>query len=454
MQHRNLEIERLRAVAVIMTTVAHGVFNWILPTFMVYSFTGVDLFFVISGFVVTASMLRLLPKFSSGEILSQKLAKSSIALKTFYLKRAFRIAPLAATWMAIYFFLAVIFKKIGGGGNFADPEVIAKEILGVMSGFYNFLTAYGLSGNISHYWSLAVEEQFYLVAPLLLVFFVSKKNRILLAISSIVILMIISPLISALMGGNKVFSLIYGYRYFSLFVGVLITLIYTGRKSLVTQRANEKFFIDYAYQHLIKYFRNLFLSSWFSKNMQKKLVGLFSFSLSSVFASGVKSFKFFAGFGCIMVIWTINGIAPAPIRYGFSYVVVAFFAGILVYLASLETGWILEVPVLRRVLEYIGSRSYGIYLGHFAFVRLKPTILSLYATDLPQWVTISRRGLFLQDTLLWIGLLIACEIFFWLIEQPFINMGKAYIKSKISIDNPPVSSDISTRTLTSDLTQG
>jgi peptidoglycan/LPS O-acetylase OafA/YrhL len=148
----------------------------------------------------------------------------------------------------------------------------------------------------------------------------------------------------------------------------------------------------------------------------------------------VKSFKFFLGLGCIMVIWSINGIADPPVRYGFSYVIVAIFAGVLVYLASLETGWILDVPILRNILEYIGSRSYGIYLGHFAFIRLKPTLLKLYDANLPSWVKISHRGLFLQDTLVWIGLLIICEMLFWLIEQPFINMGKAFIKSRIVPD--------------------
>ncbi len=58
---RNIEIERLRGVAVTMVIVTHGIFLHLFPVFMRRSFNGVDLFFAISGYVVTLSLLKLLP---------------------------------------------------------------------------------------------------------------------------------------------------------------------------------------------------------------------------------------------------------------------------------------------------------------------------------------------------------------------------------------------------------
>src|SRR3989338_4341451 len=104
-EHRkNLEIERLRAIAGIMVTGTHGLFLHIFPTFMRQSFIGVDLFFAISGFVVTLAFLRIVRiTMTNAGSLEDRLSKSVIALKTFYIRRVCRILPLAFTWMLIYF---------------------------------------------------------------------------------------------------------------------------------------------------------------------------------------------------------------------------------------------------------------------------------------------------------------------------------------------------------------
>ena len=115
---------------------------------------GVNVFFVISGFLITTLLLR---EFS---------ATGGINLRQFYIRRAFRILP------PYYFYLAVI-AILGAVGVFSLP-------LNALTSASFFLWNYWpVSGSwyFEHLWSLAVEEQFYLIWPLLLVWALNCGNR-------------------------------------------------------------------------------------------------------------------------------------------------------------------------------------------------------------------------------------------------------------------------------------
>lgn len=408
MNTKNLEIERLRAVAVIMTTVAHGIFSSFLPTFLLYSYTGVDIFFVISGFVVTLSFIKLLPEFTKEESFESRIQKAQVALRTFYLRRAFRILPLAIFWLATYMYLSLYFAKAGGGGNFGPPEDIFREVIAVLSGFHNYLVSYGLTGNISHFWSLAVEEQFYAVLPLFLILFVTKKNRLKYIAVILGVILIVVPFIRDAFG-LIFFKHIYAQRYFSLLFGVVLALFFKKRNVL----SNPK--NGFIFKHLKAKFAPIGGASYIVDNLL-----LFIQNVPKVVTSVI----------LITVIWVLPGIPKIigeDYMHVFGFAVIGLTASVLVFLASKEEGWILNIPVLRNILEYIGGRSYCIYLGHFAFVRLRPTLLSLYYSQIPRWVETTPKGLFLQNVLMWVGLLVISELCYRLLEKPMMDVGKVYI---------------------------
>jgi peptidoglycan/LPS O-acetylase OafA/YrhL len=97
------EIERLRAVAVLMVMAVHGFIDpgW-LPDVARASWSGVDLFFVISGYVVTLSLVRLLPPLDVEASFAASFDRARQALKTFYVRRFFRIMPAALTVMLLH----------------------------------------------------------------------------------------------------------------------------------------------------------------------------------------------------------------------------------------------------------------------------------------------------------------------------------------------------------------
>jgi peptidoglycan/LPS O-acetylase OafA/YrhL len=119
--------------------------------------TGVDLFFVLSGFLIGGILLDA--------------GTSSSYFRTFYIRRAYRILPIYYTWLAIY--AVVAFLLVGGNRVLAQPpadHALPIQILVHCLFLQNLINPW--QSAFSHYgvsvaWSLAVEEQFYLIAPLL-----------------------------------------------------------------------------------------------------------------------------------------------------------------------------------------------------------------------------------------------------------------------------------------------
>jgi peptidoglycan/LPS O-acetylase OafA/YrhL len=147
------DIQGMRALAVTMVVIYH---LW--PTALPGGFAGVDVFFVISGFLITGHLLREYQK------------TGRIALVDFWGRRAKRLVPAAAlvltvTWVASRFLLPAT--------RLADT---AKQILASALYFQNWQLAWNsvdylhsdsTATPVQHFWSLSVEEQFYLGWPLL-----------------------------------------------------------------------------------------------------------------------------------------------------------------------------------------------------------------------------------------------------------------------------------------------
>ncbi|KXH86014.1 acyltransferase [Chryseobacterium kwangjuense] len=148
-------LDHLRAIAILLVLMYHyRAFKhpeWI-DTIGQYGWTGVDLFFVLSGFLI------------SGQLFQEIKKSGSISLKTFFTKRFFRIIPPYFFTLGLYF-LFPLFRE--------------REALSSFWKFITFTQNYGLDvinrGTFSHAWSLCIEEQFYLILPLVLLAAVRAK---------------------------------------------------------------------------------------------------------------------------------------------------------------------------------------------------------------------------------------------------------------------------------------
>jgi peptidoglycan/LPS O-acetylase OafA/YrhL len=148
------DIDGLRAIAVVLVIAYHA-----FPAKIKGGFIGVDIFFVISGYLIT-------------EIIFRQTQDSSFALSAFYAKRVRRIFPalivvLLATLGAGWFLLSVAeFKSLGlnivGSAAFAQNLVLLNEI-----GYFDIAA---VKKPLLHIWSLGIEEQYYIFWPLLLLF--------------------------------------------------------------------------------------------------------------------------------------------------------------------------------------------------------------------------------------------------------------------------------------------
>jgi peptidoglycan/LPS O-acetylase OafA/YrhL len=154
------QLDGLRAIAALLVVYAHWLplhFRAGLPV----GGMGVLLFFVISGFLITGILLRC-----------RSLAPPGFSLRAFYARRALRIFPL------YYLVLAVTFAL-----NVEGVREMFVWHASYLSNFYFFLRD-DWNGYTSHFWTLAVEEQFYLCWPLLMLLL--PENRLALATSLLI----------------------------------------------------------------------------------------------------------------------------------------------------------------------------------------------------------------------------------------------------------------------------
>lgn len=156
------EIDGLRAIAVICVLL----FHLEVPGFS-GGFIGVDIFFVISGYLIT----RL--------IRDEWLETGAFSFGDFYVRRARRLFPalfatIALTSIASYFILSPDhFERFGGSSMHAVANV-SNFFFWLESGYFD---ADARVKPLLHTWSLSVEEQFYLLWPALLVFLLNRKPR-------------------------------------------------------------------------------------------------------------------------------------------------------------------------------------------------------------------------------------------------------------------------------------
>ena len=204
------EIDGLRALAVLPVIFFHAGFQ-----LFEGGFVGVDVFFVISGYLITSIILR-------------EKESGSFTLAGFYERRARRLLPalFVVLFCCIPFALLIltppVFKQFFGLGLVGTATFTTNFLFLSEAGGY-FGTANSELNPLIHTWSLAVEEQFYLFYPLVLLFLL-RFTRIVLVL--MLFLLAFTTFVSAVFHDDSNFTFFSSTaRFWELFIGVFVSII-------------------------------------------------------------------------------------------------------------------------------------------------------------------------------------------------------------------------------------
>ena len=314
-------IDGLRAVAVLAVILYHLGFSWIPGGFL-----GVDLFFVISGYVITRLLLDSIQR------------SGGLDLRAFYLARARRLLP-PLVFMVVVTLIFISLWAPDTTKRFLTDTPFA--LFGGMNWWLvfrdlDYFEAIGRPPLLQHTWSLAVEAQFYLVWPLVLLLVLKKfgKKRIpgaalLIATVSGIVLMLVSFELDA-SSASKVSHIYFGTDTHSigLFLGAALAVSWAPMnfETTVTKKAQD--FIDG--------------------------IGVFGF------------------IGILATFLLIDESQPTLYRLAFP------LAGIFgtAIICSIVHPASRFAPILRnKILLWIGERSYAIYLWHWVIFQVtRPSV--------------------------------------------------------------------------------
>lgn len=166
------DIDGLRAIAVAAVIAFHA---W--PLRVPGGFTGVDIFFVISGYLITG-------------VIAGELSSNTFSLSRFYQRRVRRIFPALATMLiaatlAAWMILLPDEWRSFGKHLFAGAAFVSNLALTREGGYFDWTAQHK---PLLHLWSLGVEEQFYFVWPLLLAMLWKTRVRIRIALLALIVL--------------------------------------------------------------------------------------------------------------------------------------------------------------------------------------------------------------------------------------------------------------------------
>ena len=328
-------VDGLRAVAVIAVLLYHLGIDWIPGGFL-----GVDLFFVISGYVIT------------GLILDSIARSGTLDLRAFYLSRIRRLVPALVAMLVFTTLFIGVYAPDTVRRFIADvPYVLSGSMnWALVSRQQDYFEAIGRPPLLQHTWSLAVEAQFYLMWPLVLLFilrYFGKKNipfaALAIAIASGITLFAYSIRIDT--QESAISHVYFGTDTHSigLFLGSALAVSWQPQNLTreITKRAQD--FVD-----LIGVVGLLgLLSTFMFINENDPTLYRIAFPLSALF-------------GCATLISVVH---PAS-RFA---------------------------PILStRPLIWIGERSYGIYLWHWIVFQLTRPSIDLVGDD---WALYALRVL-------------------------------------------------------------
>ena len=310
------DIQVLRGLAVLAVVLFHAK-----ESYFPLGYLGVDVFFVISGFVVTPLILRIFTDHVNG---GGRLSN----LNFFYKRRFYRLAPALAVTLAIFAVLIFLLGPIGDHQRFARQGIATLLLVGNV-GAYKYSGDY-FSPNpnpnpLVHTWSLSVEEQIYIILPLILML-VLHNRRSLKSITAVIL-----GLISAIS-----------------FISFLTPTIF--------QSLYLRLGIDFASQFSFY--------SPIDRIWQFTLGGLAFLLMDRLQNRTAKIPKGIHLLGVIAVVMIL--FSPIHMSLKVSSFLASIFAVIVILSKSVDV-----LPnFLIQKLEWVGDRSYSIYLVHMPLLYL------------------------------------------------------------------------------------
>jgi peptidoglycan/LPS O-acetylase OafA/YrhL len=313
------DIDGLRAVAVLFVIVFHA-----FPKLLAGGFIGVDIFFVISGFLISG-------------IIFKALKESKFSYLDFYNRRIKRIFPalvlvllscLIAGWLLLFSseYLS-LGKNVASGAGF-----VANITYWLESGYFDISSTLK---PLIHLWSLGVEEQFYIFWPILLVFIYRKIKKVPQIIS---ILLFLSFLLSIYVGFRSPEAAFYlpFTRFWELMSGAFLAHFASSSGGLIKSMANK--------------------------------LGMEVSSMQFSFVSNIS-----AWFGLVLLVMSVVVINS-----------VNFYSGIVVFtiiatFLLIESGpqaWVNRKILSNKILVYIGLISYPLYLWHWPLLSFATIVKS------------------------------------------------------------------------------